>query len=45
MAAAGQTTADDGAAVPVSAEAAAPEEADRPWWESDPRLTDRFKGA
>jgi cytochrome c oxidase assembly factor CtaG len=30
--------------VPVPAALAA-EEADRPWWESDPRLTDRFKRA
>src|SRR6185437_13657968 len=37
-----------GAAVPVTVEAAEPDEpdeADRPWWETDPRLTDRFKHA
>ena len=31
------------AVAPVALEAAEPDEADRPWWESDPRLTDRFK--
>jgi len=37
-----------GAAVPVTVEAVEPDEpdeADRPWWETDPRLTDRFKHA
>ena len=30
---------------PVTAGAGDTDEADRPWWESDPRITDRFKGA
>jgi cytochrome c oxidase assembly factor CtaG len=29
----------------VTAEADEPDEADRPWWETDPRLTDRFRQA
>jgi cytochrome c oxidase assembly factor CtaG len=29
----------------VTPEADKPDEADRPWWETDPRLTDRFKRA
>jgi hypothetical protein len=29
----------------VTVEASEPDEADRPWWETDPRLTDRFKRA
>jgi cytochrome c oxidase assembly factor CtaG len=43
----GVPTADalPGAAVPVTVEASEPDEADRPWWETDPRLTDRFKRA
>src|SRR5262249_35023832 len=38
----GAAEASPGAAVPVSVEAGEP---DRPWWETDPRLTDRFKRA
>jgi hypothetical protein len=34
----------DAATVTVT-EADEPSEADRPWWESDPRITDRFKQA
>lgn len=33
------------AVVPVTPETDEPDEADRPWWETDPRLTDRFKRA
>jgi cytochrome c oxidase assembly factor CtaG len=33
------------AAVPAAAGSAEPDDADRPWWESDPRLTDRFRQA
>ena len=33
------------AAAVTAAEADEPGEADRPWWESDPRITDRFKQA
>jgi cytochrome c oxidase assembly factor CtaG len=40
--AAGPTAA---APVPAAAEAPEPADADRPWWESDPRLTDRFRQA
>jgi cytochrome c oxidase assembly factor CtaG len=41
----GPADASPGAAVPVTVEASEPDEADRPWWETDPRLTDRFKRA
>jgi cytochrome c oxidase assembly factor CtaG len=34
-----------GAVVPVTLESDGTDEADRPWWETDPRLTDRFKRA
>jgi cytochrome c oxidase assembly factor CtaG len=34
-----------GLAVPVTAPANEPDEPDRPWWETDSRLTDRFKRA
>jgi cytochrome c oxidase assembly factor CtaG len=48
-AAVSQVPADDGAgpdaASPVIPETDEPDEADRPWWETDPRLTDRFKRA
>ena len=32
-------------ATPVTVEADGSDDEDRPWWESDPRLTNRFKGA
>lgn len=50
-AAAGRPAADDagpGAVSPAAAEAAEaaePDDAERPWWETDSRLTDRFKRA
>ena len=34
-----------GAAIPVPVEADEQDEAERPWWETDPRLTNRFKRA
>jgi cytochrome c oxidase assembly factor CtaG len=34
-----------GAAPPETDEPGEPGEPDRPWWESDPRITDRFKRA
>jgi cytochrome c oxidase assembly factor CtaG len=37
--------AERAAAAVTAAEAEEPHEADRPWWESDPRITDRFKQA
>src|SRR3984957_20080377 len=37
--------ADRAAASVVTTETDEPSEADRPWWESDPRITDRFKRA
>jgi len=47
-AAAGQPAADDAtpeAVTPGALQAAAPDDTERPWWESDSRLTDRFKRA
>jgi cytochrome c oxidase assembly factor CtaG len=38
-------SADLDAAAPVTLAAGEPDEADRPWWETDPTLTDRFKRA
>jgi len=39
------STSPDADAAPVVPEADEAAGADRPWWESDPRLTDRFKRA
>jgi Cytochrome c oxidase caa3 assembly factor (Caa3_CtaG) len=38
-------TPESGGAAPVTDEAGEPDEVDRPWWETDPRITDRFRGA
>ena len=38
-------SADPDAAVPATPGADEPDEADRPWWETDPRLTNRFRRA
>jgi hypothetical protein len=44
-------TSEAGGAAPVTdgalaaGEADEPDEVDRPWWETDPRITDRFRGA
>jgi cytochrome c oxidase assembly factor CtaG len=37
--------ADSSAAVPVTLGAEEPDQAEQPWWETDPRLIDRFKRA
>jgi hypothetical protein len=46
QAAAGQAGANDVAgrddATPATVDAGVPDEHERPWWETDPRLTDRF---